>query len=215
MRNPGVTPGYYQLPEVNRERIVDGWLRTGDLFSRDAEGFYYFRGRTDDMFNSGGENIYPLEVENLLLKHPGVADVSVVPFPHKIKGDVPVAMVVCASDATVGEDEFKRFCLQNGPAYAHPRRILFVDSCRSTAPPRPTARSSRRRFASSSAPRRSARPDMAFGLDHVGIAVRDLERAADLYRRLGFTLADRGYHTQPSASARRRTGTRAGPATTA
>ena len=128
VKNPGVTPGYYRLPEVNRERIVDGWLRTGDLFSRDAEGFYYFRGRTDDMFNSGGENIYPLEVENLLLKHPGVADVSVVPFPHKIKGDVPVAMVVRASDATVGEDELKQFTLQNGPAYAHPRRILFVDS---------------------------------------------------------------------------------------
>jgi long-chain acyl-CoA synthetase len=79
------------------------------------------------MFNSGGENIYPLEVENLLLKHSGVADVSVVPFPHKIKGDVPVAMVVRASDATVDEDELKQFALQNGPAYAHPRRILFVD----------------------------------------------------------------------------------------
>jgi long-chain acyl-CoA synthetase len=128
VKNPGVTPGYYQLPEVNRERIVGGWLRTGDLFRRDAEGFYYFRGRTDDMFNSGGENIYPLEVENLLLRHPGVADVSVVPFPHKIKGDVPVAMVVRANDATVGEDELKQFALQNGPAYAHPRRILFVGS---------------------------------------------------------------------------------------
>ncbi len=127
VKNPGVTPGYHQLPEVNRERIVDGWLRTGDLFSRDAQGFYYFRGRTDDMFNSGGENIYPLEVENLLLKHRGVADVSVVPFPHKIKGDVPVAMVVRASGGAVGENELKQFALQNGPAYAHPRRILFVD----------------------------------------------------------------------------------------
>jgi acyl-CoA synthetase (AMP-forming)/AMP-acid ligase II len=128
VRNPGVTPGYYNLPEVNRERLVDGWLRTGDLFSLDAEGFYYFRGRVDDMFNSGGENVYPLEVENILLKHPAVAEVSVVPFPHAIKGEVPVAMVVRAAGRDAGEEELKAFCLANGPAYAHPRRIHFVDA---------------------------------------------------------------------------------------
>ena len=126
VRNPGVTPGYYNLPEVNRERLRDGWLRTGDLFSRDADGFFYFRGRTDDMFNSGGENVYPLEVENLLLRHPAVAEVSVVPAPHHVKGEVPVAMIVKARGREVSEDELKRFCLDNGPAYAHPRRILFV-----------------------------------------------------------------------------------------
>ena len=127
VRNPGVTPGYYNLPKVNAERLVDGWLRTGDLFSLDEQGFYYFRGRVDDMFNSGGENVYPLEVENLMLKHAAVADVSVVPFPHAIKGEVPVAMVVRANGASADEDALKRFCLDNGPAYAHPRRIVFVD----------------------------------------------------------------------------------------
>ena len=74
VRNPGVSPGYYNLPEVNAERFRDGWLRTGDLFFLDADGFFYFKGRTDDMFNSGGENIYPKEVENLLLSHPEVVD---------------------------------------------------------------------------------------------------------------------------------------------
>lgn len=126
VRNPGVTPGYYNLPEVNQERLKDGWLRTGDVFSRDEEGFYYFRGRTDDMFNSGGENIYPLEVENMLLKHPAVAEVSVVPVPHKIKGEVPVAMVVTAKGRTTTEEQLKQFCLSSGPAYAHPRRVVFV-----------------------------------------------------------------------------------------
>lgn len=126
VRNPGVTPGYWKLPEVNRQRIVDGWLKTGDLFSRDAEGFFYFRGRTDDMFNSGGENIYPLEVENMLLRHPAVAEVSVVPVPHRTKGEVPVAMVVKAKGRDVSEDELKQFCIENGPAYAHPRKIVFV-----------------------------------------------------------------------------------------
>ena len=128
VRNPGVTPGYHNLPEVNRQRIVDGWLRTGDLFSRDAEGFFYFKGRTDDMFNSGGENIYPLEVEGLLLTHPDIADVSVVPVPHAIKGEVPVAVVVKRKGASIGEAEVRDYALKNGPAYAHPRRVLFVDA---------------------------------------------------------------------------------------
>jgi long-chain acyl-CoA synthetase len=126
VKNPGVTPGYFKLPEVNAQRLKDGWLRTGDLFTRDADGFYYFKGRTDDMFNSGGENIYPLEVENLLLRHPAVADVSVVAVPHAVKGHVPAAMLVLASGATASEDTLKRFCLAEGPAYAHPRHIRFV-----------------------------------------------------------------------------------------
>jgi acyl-CoA synthetase (AMP-forming)/AMP-acid ligase II len=126
VRNPGVTPGYYRLPDVNRERLVDGWLKTGDVFDRDANGFFYFRGRTDDMFNSGGENVYPLEVENVLLKHPAVAEASVVPLPHRVKGEVPVAMVVRAKGRDVSEEELKRFFIANAPAYAHPRRIEFV-----------------------------------------------------------------------------------------
>ncbi|MGE0008257.1 MAG: class I adenylate-forming enzyme family protein [Parvibaculaceae bacterium] len=127
VRNPGVTPGYWKLPEVNRERLKDGWLSTGDVFSRDDQGFFYFRGRTDDMFSSGGENIYPLEIENLLLRNAAVAEASVVPIPHRIKGEVPAAMVVRTKDSKITEEELKQFCLANGPAYAHPRRIVFVD----------------------------------------------------------------------------------------
>jgi len=128
VKNPGVTPGYYNLPEVNKQRLIDGWLKTGDLFAKDAEGFFYFKGRTDDMFNSGGENVYPLEVENLLLKHDAVADVSVVPVPHTIKGEVPVAIVVKAKGIEADEQALKSFCLSNGPAYAHPRRVFFEDT---------------------------------------------------------------------------------------
>jgi len=128
VRNPGVTPGYYNLPEVNAKRLQDGWLSTGDLFRVDDQGFYYFMGRTDDMFKSGGENIYPKEVENLLLTHPDVYDASVVPVDHAIKGKVPVAMVMLAPGAgAASEAILKRYCLENGPPYAHPRRILIVD----------------------------------------------------------------------------------------
>jgi long-chain acyl-CoA synthetase len=127
VRNPGVTPGYYRLPEVNARRLKDGWLATGDLFYRDDQGFLFFKGRTDDMFNSGGENIYPKEVENLLLSHPEVYDAAVVPVAHPVKGHVPVAMVMRQAGSTVTEAELKQYCLDNGPAYAHPRRIRLVE----------------------------------------------------------------------------------------
>ncbi|MDH3733704.1 MAG: fatty acid--CoA ligase family protein, partial [Gemmatimonadota bacterium] len=127
VRNPGVTPGYHNLPRVNSERLVDGWLATGDLFHRDAGGFFYFRGRTDDMFNSGGENIYPKEVENLLLAHPDVADAAVVSVPHDVKGNVPAAMVMLRPGAVADEESLKAYTLEEGPAYAHPRRIAIVD----------------------------------------------------------------------------------------
>ncbi len=125
VKNPGVTPGYYNLPEVNAERFRDGWLRTGDLFRKDAEGFYYFQGRVDDMFNCGGENIYPREVENLMLSHPAVVDVCVVALPHSTKGEAPAALVVLRDGASADEAELKAHTLQNGPAYAHPRRIAL------------------------------------------------------------------------------------------
>ncbi|WP_419858840.1 class I adenylate-forming enzyme family protein [Candidatus Palauibacter irciniicola] len=127
VRNPGVTTGYHNLPEVNAARIRDGWLATGDLFFRDGEGFYYFRGRTDDMFNSGGENIYPKEVEDLLLSHPDVRDATVVPVPHALKGAVPAAVVRLGTEATVTAESLKRYTLERGPAYAHPRRIAIVE----------------------------------------------------------------------------------------
>lgn len=127
VRNPGVTTGYHNLPEVNAARIRDGWLATGDLFFRDGDGFYYFRGRTDDMFNSGGENIYPKEVEDLLLSHPDVLDAVVVPVPHALKGAVPAAAVRLGSEASVTAESLKRYTLERGPAYAHPRRIVLLE----------------------------------------------------------------------------------------
>ncbi len=128
VRNPGVTPGYYQLPEVNAKRIRDGWLATGDLFHRDADGFFYFLGRTDDMFKSAGESVYPKEVENLLIAHPQVYDACVAPVPDPEKGMVPVALVMLEPGRAVDEDTLKRWTLERGPAYAHPRRIAFTEA---------------------------------------------------------------------------------------
>jgi acyl-CoA synthetase (AMP-forming)/AMP-acid ligase II len=136
-RSPCVTAGYHNRPDLTRERIVDGWLRTGDLFRVDEQGFFFFRGRVDDMFSCGGENIYPREVESLLLAHPDVIDACVVPIPHAIKGFVPAAMVVLRPQARASVEELTRFTLAKGPAYAHPRRIQAVQAIPLTAAGKP------------------------------------------------------------------------------
>jgi long-chain acyl-CoA synthetase len=127
LKNPGILLGYHNLPEETAKRVRDGWYYTGDVCKRDADGFYYFVGRTDDMFVSGGENIFPGEVEALLLRHPGVHQALVLPFDHELKGQVPYAFVVPKRESSMTEDEIKKFALANGPAYQHPRRVFFLD----------------------------------------------------------------------------------------
>jgi acyl-CoA synthetase (AMP-forming)/AMP-acid ligase II len=127
-RGPANALGYYKRPEITAERITsDGWLKTGDLVRADEQGYIYFRGRKDDMINCGGENVYPKEVESILLTHPRVADVAVVPAVHNVKGQAPVAWVVLHRGEKASEDELKQYFLERGPAYAHPRRVYFVD----------------------------------------------------------------------------------------
>ncbi|MBI2469018.1 MAG: acyl--CoA ligase [Candidatus Rokubacteria bacterium] len=127
-RNPGVARGYWKLADVWARKYRDGWLHTGDLMRRDADGYYYFVGRKDDMINVAGENVYPKEVEDVLLRHPNLRDACVVPVPHDVKGEVPVAFVVEREKGGTGEDEVKRFFLERGAPYAHPRRIYFLDA---------------------------------------------------------------------------------------
>jgi long-chain acyl-CoA synthetase len=128
-RSPANALGYLNEPQLTAERFwPDGWMRTGDLMRRDEQGYCYFSGRTDDMINVGGENVYPKEVETVVLSHPAVADVAVVPAVHPVKGQAPVAFVVLKAGATATEDAIKRHSLENGPAYAHPRRVFFVDA---------------------------------------------------------------------------------------
>lgn len=126
LKNPGILLGYHNLPEETAMRVRDGWYYTGDLCRRDPDGFYYFVGRTDDMFVSGGENIFPGEVEALLARHPAVHQALVMPFDHELKGQVPYAFIVPRGGAKVTEEELKQFALANGPAYQHPRRVFFL-----------------------------------------------------------------------------------------
>jgi acyl-CoA synthetase (AMP-forming)/AMP-acid ligase II len=128
MRCPALMNGYYKLPEATRNVLTsDGFYVTGDVFRRDADGFHYFVGRTDDMFVCGGENIWPGEVEMMLERHPAVHQACVVPAPDELKAHKPVAFVVPRAGATVSEDALRGFALANGPAYQHPRRVWFLD----------------------------------------------------------------------------------------
>ncbi|MFL9924114.1 class I adenylate-forming enzyme family protein [Herbaspirillum lusitanum] len=126
MRNPAVLKGYHNLPEKSAQVLKDGWYYSGDVMRRDAQGFYYFIGRADDMFVCSGENIYPVEVEKLLERHPDVTHVSVVPLPDEERAHVPVAFVVRRPGSTLDADALKRFALEHGPAYQHPRRVRFL-----------------------------------------------------------------------------------------
>ena len=125
--NPGVTPGYHGLPDVTSERIRDGWLATRDLMRRDSDGYHYFVGRSDDLINVGGENVYPKEVEQLLLRHPAVRDVAVLGGSHPVKGAVPVAFIVLTQPEAATAEELTAFFHRTGPHYAYPRVIEFVD----------------------------------------------------------------------------------------
>jgi long-chain acyl-CoA synthetase len=128
VRTPALTRGYLNLPEVTASRFRDGWFNTGDIMRRDAQGFFFFVGRADDMFICGGENIYPNEIEKLLERHPEIAQAAVVAKTDEIKGQIPVAFVVRTFGAAVSEDQVKRYALSEGPAYQHPRRVVFKDA---------------------------------------------------------------------------------------
>jgi acyl-CoA synthetase (AMP-forming)/AMP-acid ligase II len=127
MKCPAVMLGYHNRPDVPSPITPDGFYVTGDVFRCDADGFHYFVGRTDDMFVSGGENIYPSDVERMLERHPAVSHAAVVPIDDEIKGQKPVAFVILKHGAAASEDEIKRYALANAPAYQHPRSVWFVD----------------------------------------------------------------------------------------
>jgi len=124
---PALMNGYHNRPDVRPPFTADGFYVTGDVFRRDGDGFHYFVGRGDDMFVSGGENVYPSDVERMLERHPDIAQAAVVPIDDDIKGQKPVAFVVSKPGRSPSADEIKRFALANAPAYAHPRFVWFVD----------------------------------------------------------------------------------------
>ncbi|HEY0625739.1 MAG TPA: AMP-binding protein [Allosphingosinicella sp.] len=132
---PGVTPGYWRNEEATREAFTeDGWLRSGDLARRDDEGFYYIAGREKEMFISGGENVYPAEVENVLCSHPAVVEAAVVPVPHEKWGEVGYASLMLAEDnSQPSREELEEFCRARLAPYKVPQGFAFVPNFPRTA----------------------------------------------------------------------------------
>jgi acyl-CoA synthetase (AMP-forming)/AMP-acid ligase II len=129
VRGPQVMTGYWNNPVETAKRLKSGWLYTGDLVSTDGRGFFHFHGRADDMIVSGGENIYPREVEEVLYRCPGVREAAVVGLPDERWGNVVTAFVV-RSDPQLTETAVEAFCRGNDDLanYKRPKKVLFIDS---------------------------------------------------------------------------------------
>jgi fatty-acyl-CoA synthase len=132
---PAVTPGYWEDPEASLAAFTaDGWLRSGDLARRDSDGFYYVVGRRKEMFISGGENVYPAEVENVLAAHPAVTEAAVIAAPDPRWGEVGRAFIrLCDEGMRPGESELEAFCRSRLAAYKVPKSFVFVPDFPRTA----------------------------------------------------------------------------------
>jgi acyl-CoA synthetase (AMP-forming)/AMP-acid ligase II len=129
VRGDVVMAGYWKQPDATTEALRGGWLHTGDVGSFDADGYLTLRDRSKDLIISGGMNIYPREVEETLLRHPGVRDVSVVGRPDPEWGESVVAFVVPADPAAPPpSDELDRTCLERIARYKRPKEYRFLDA---------------------------------------------------------------------------------------
>ena len=125
VRGNGVMKEYYKNPEKTAETIKDGWLYTGDMAREDSDGFIYLVDRKKDVIISGGENIYPVEIEEVLRSHPKVYDVGVMGIPDERLGEIALAVIDPKPGEILTEEEINTFCEQNLPRYKRPRRIIF------------------------------------------------------------------------------------------
>ena len=125
LKGPGVMECYYNDPKATAETLKDGWLYTGDMARRDEDGFIYLVDRKKDVIISGGENIYPVQIENFLSKHPAIKDNAVIGLPDKRLGEISAAIIECKPGMTLTEEELLEFCKEL-PRYKRPRRFIFA-----------------------------------------------------------------------------------------
>ena len=126
VKGPGVMTCYYNDPKATEETIVDGWLRTGDMAMQDEDGFYFLVDRKKDVIVSGGENIYPVQIENFLSSYEKVNDVAVIGLPDPRLGEIAGAIISIKKGMTCTEEEIEEFC-KGLPRYKRPKKIIFAD----------------------------------------------------------------------------------------
>jgi len=127
-RGENVTAGYLDEPEETAAILHDGWLWTGDLAERDADGFFFHRGRSKEILKIGGHRVSPVEIEQVVALHPEVAEAAVVGAPDPLMGEVPVAFVVARPGQAPGAEALARFCRERMPAYRVPVRFELVEA---------------------------------------------------------------------------------------
>jgi len=127
VKGPNVTPGYWNRPDANASSFTDGWLHTGDATRVDEDGFYYIVDRWKDMYISGGENVYPAEVENVLHQLSAIAEAAVIGIPSEQWGEVGMAIVALKPGHTLAPAEIQAHCAANLARFKCPRLIEFVD----------------------------------------------------------------------------------------
>ena len=128
IKGHNVMKGYYNRPEATAEAIRDGWFRSGDLAKKDEDGFYYIVDRSKDMIIRGGFNVYPREIEEVLMEHPAVSLVAVIGVPHESHGEEIKAVVVKNKDHDdVSEDDLVAWGKEQFAAYKYPRIVEFRD----------------------------------------------------------------------------------------
>jgi len=128
VRGPNVFAGYWRNPEATKAAFADGWLRTGDLAERDGEGYYRIVGRLKELVISGGENVYPVEIEDVLHAHHAVAEAAVIGVPDERWGEVCMAFVVLKADDTADTEELLGWCRARLARFKVPKEVRFVDA---------------------------------------------------------------------------------------
>ncbi|MEU7892085.1 long-chain fatty acid--CoA ligase [Nonomuraea sp. NPDC049152] len=133
IRGHNVMKGYYNRPEATDEVMNDGWFRTGDIATRDEDGYYAIVDRAKDMIIRGGFNVYPRELEEVLMTHPAVSLAAVVGIPHESHGEEVKAYIILNAGASITEDELVAWCKENMAGYKYPRIVEFRESLPMTA----------------------------------------------------------------------------------
>ena len=151
-KGPNITPGYWNKPAATAAAFTDGWLHTGDAARQDEEGFVYIVDRWKDMYISGGENVYPAEVENVLFQIPEVADAAIIGVPNERWGEVGMAIIVRKADQDLVEGDVIRHCLGRLAKFKVPQSVVFVESLPRNATGKVLKRELRVQFVGTAAP---------------------------------------------------------------
>ena len=128
IRGPNITPGYWNNEEATKNSFEGDWLKTGDAARFDDEGFIYIVDRWKDMYISGGENVYPAEVENVLYQLPEIAEAAIIGVPHDRWGETGIAYISLKPEQTLEEKDIIEHCLKNLAKFKVPNSVKFIDA---------------------------------------------------------------------------------------